>query len=83
MKIKRGLGTERARLDTFKALAQNVQDQALLKALAQNVQDQALLEALAQNVQDQALLEGFPKNCHFFTQKEHPSPQKLKFCMTN
>ena len=63
MKIKRGLGTERARLDTFKALAQNVQDQALLKALAQNVQDQALLE-------------GFPKNCHFFTQKYLPAPQK-------
>ena len=51
----RGLGTERARLGTFKALAQNVQDQALLEALAQNVQDQAFLEALAQIVQDQAL----------------------------
>ena len=57
MKIKRGLGTESARLDTFKALAQNVQDQALLKAQAQNVQDQALLEILAKNVQDQSLLE--------------------------
>ena len=21
------------------------------------------------------------KNCGFFTQKEHPDPQKLKFCM--
>ena len=69
MKIKRGLGTERARLDTFKALAQNVQDQALLQALAQNVQDQALLEALAQNEQDQALFNNISKKCVFLPKK--------------
>ena len=42
--IKRGLGTERARLGTLEPLPQNVQDQALLEALALNVQDQALFK---------------------------------------
>ena len=71
----RGFGTERARLGTFRGLGT---ERARLGAFRGLGTERARLGPLT--------VWQFSKKsekCHFFTQKEHPALQKLKFCMKN
>ena len=61
----RGFGTERARLGTFRGFGT----------------ERARLDTFRGFGTGLRAFRHFLKNRHFFTQKEHPAPQKLKFCM--